>query len=257
MTTVIFLRWLLATVCVVCVLLPTGLRAQDRAPRFSVEVEAGAVWQSYNDVEIPNDGSASRFSLSDLAGTGPWAAGRIYVTWRPNARHGLRLLAAPLSLSGAGVASAPIRFAGETYAAGAVARATYTFNSYRLTYRYRLHTGDRTTGWIGLTAKIRDAAIALEQGGTTSRKDDLGFVPLLHLSAEWHCAYAWRLSLDADVIAGGPGRAEDVALKLGRDLGARSAVAVGYRLVEGGADVTDVYTFAWLHYAVVAVRRHW
>ena len=34
------------------------------------------MWQSYNDVEIPNDGTATRFSLSDLVGTGPWAAGQ-------------------------------------------------------------------------------------------------------------------------------------------------------------------------------------
>jgi hypothetical protein len=241
----------------ILVLLPTELRAQDSASRFRIEVEAGAVWQSENDVEIPNDGSASRFSLTDLVGTGPWAAGRLYVTWQPGARHSLRLLAAPLSLSEAGVVRAPIRFAGETYAAGAVARATYTFNSYRLTYRYRIHAGDRITAWIGLTSKIRDAVIALEQGAIASRKEDLGFVPLLHLSGEWRCAEAWRVSLDADVIAGGPGRAEDVAVKLGRDLGARWAVEAGYRLVEGGADVTDVYTFAWLHYAVVGIKRHW
>lgn len=257
MRTRIFHCWHFLALCVAFGLLPTELRAQDRAPRFSVEVEAGSSWQGYNDVEIPNDGSATRFSLSNLAGTGPWAAGRIYLTWQPSARHGLRLLMAPLSLTGTGVLSTRLRFAGETYAAGAAARATYAFNSYRLTYRYRLHTGDRTAAWVGLTAKVRDAMIALEQGGTKSRKDDLGFVPLLHLSGEWRLARAWRLSLDADAIAGGPGRAEDVAVKLGRDLGAWWAVQAGYRLVEGGADVTEVYTFAGIHYAVFAIERHW
>jgi len=257
MKTTIFHRLHLPVVCAVLLLLSSELRAQDQAHRFSVEVEVGAAWQSYNDVEIPNDGSATRFSLADLAGTGPWAAGRIYVTWQPSARHSLRLLVAPLSLTETGTLSTPVRFVGETYAAGAEARATYTFNSYRLTYRYRLHISDRTTAWVGLTAKIRDATIALEQGVTASRKDDLGFVPLLHLSGERRFAPAWRLSLDADVIAGGPGRAEDVAVKLGRDLDAWWTVRAGYRLVEGGADVTDVYTFAWLHYAVVTIERRW
>jgi hypothetical protein len=59
--------------------------------------------------------------------------------------------------------------------------ATYTFNSYRLTYRYHLHEGPRSSAWVGFTAKIRDAEIALAQGATASRKDDLGFVPLLHV----------------------------------------------------------------------------
>jgi hypothetical protein len=97
------------------ILPPIELRAQDRATRVAVQFEVGAVWQSSNDVEIPNDGSATRFSLSDLAGNGPWAAGRIYVTWQPSERHGVRVLAAPLSVSGSGTPSTPIRFAGATY----------------------------------------------------------------------------------------------------------------------------------------------
>ncbi|MDX1675165.1 MAG: hypothetical protein R3314_10265, partial [Longimicrobiales bacterium] len=71
-------------------------------PRWVVELEAGPAWQSYNDVEIPNDGTATRFSLYDLAGAGPWPAGRLYVTWNITDRHGLRLLAAPFSLTETG-----------------------------------------------------------------------------------------------------------------------------------------------------------
>lgn len=235
------------------VLLPLQLRGQDRARRVGLDVEAGAVWQSRNDVEIPNDGSASRFSLVDVVGTGPWPAARVYLTWHPGERHALRLLAAPLSVSGTGAAASPLRFAGATYAAAPL-RATYTFNSYRVIYRYRLRADERRAVWIGLTGKIRDATIALEQGAVTSRKDDLGFVPLLHFSGEWQPHPTWRLGLDADAIAGGPGRAEDAAVTIGRDLGRGWSVQTGYRLVEGGADVPDVYTFAWLHYAVVSIK---
>ena len=38
-------------------------------------------------------------------------------------------------------------------------KATYTFNSYRLSYRYRFHAGARTAAWVGFTGKIRDAEI--------------------------------------------------------------------------------------------------
>jgi len=221
--------------------------------RWVVELEAGPVWQSYNDVEIPNDGTATRFSLYDLAGAGPWPAGRLYVTWNINDRHALRLLLAPFSLTETGTPARALSFAGEAFAAGRPADATYTFNSYRLTYRYRFHDGETTTAWIGFTAKIRDAVIRLEQDGTTGEKTDVGFVPLLHVASDWRFAPGWRLGLDVDALAGGPGRAEDAALELGYDLSDRWTVQAGYRTVEGGADVTEVYTFAWLHYAVVSV----
>ncbi|MEX2466089.1 MAG: hypothetical protein WD995_04220 [Gemmatimonadota bacterium] len=120
-----------------------------------------------------------------------------------------------------------MRFAGADYVAGEPTEATYTFNSYRLSYRYRVHSGARTTGWVGFTAKIRDAVTALEQGPTAS--------------------------LDIDALAGGPGRAEDAALKLGYEVGDGWTVQAGYRMVEGGADVDQVYAFAWLHYAVASV----
>jgi hypothetical protein len=236
-------------------LLPAVAMAQ--APRFVVEAEGGPVWQSYNDVEIPNDGTATRFALDDLAGHGPWPAGRLYLTWNLNERSGLRLLVAPFSLTETGHPAEPISFAGADYAAGVPTTATYTFNSYRLTYRRRVFHGERSTLWLGFTAKVRDATIALEQGATASRKDDLGFVPLLHLAGDWNFAPAWRLRLDADGLAGGPGRAIDAALKLEHDVDRHWSASLGYRTLEGGADVESVYAFAWLHYAVGAISYRW
>jgi hypothetical protein len=222
-------------------------------PTLVIELEAGPAWQSYNDVEIPNDGSATRLSLRDLAGSGPWPAGRLYLTWNINDRHGLRALAAPFSLTETASPDQTVTFAGESYPPGQPIEATYTFNSYRITYRYRFHAGPRATAWVGFTAKLRDAVIALKQGTTTSRKDDLGFVPLLHLAGDLPITPRWRIGIDADALAGGPGRAVDAALTLAFDPGGRWSWRAGYRTVEGGADVTDVYTFAWLHYAIVSL----
>jgi hypothetical protein len=232
-------------------LLPATGHAQRTG--FIIELEGGPAWQSYNDVEIPNDGTATRFSLSDLAGTGPWPAGRLYITAPLGGRHALRLLVAPFSLTETGTPSSALEFAGKSYAAGTPLEATYTFNSYRLTYRYLLHAGERSKAWVGFTAKVRDAEIALAQGATASRKEDLGFVPLLHMAGEWRLGPVWHLLADVDGLAGGPGRAVDATLKLGRDLDARWALRLGYRMVEGGADVDQVYTFAWLHYATLSL----
>ena len=93
----------------------------------------------------------------------------------------------------------------------------------------------------------------MEQGAIASRKDNVGFVPLLHLAGEWRAAPRWRLSLDADALAGGPGRAIDAALKVGYDLRDNLTLQAGYRILEGGADVEETYNFAWLHYAVASI----
>jgi hypothetical protein len=241
----------LAAACALLASQPAS--AYGQTGPLEIELEAGAVWQSYNDVEIPNDGTASRFSLAELAGTGPWAAGRLYVTWHLTERDDLRLLAAPFSITETGTPEGPLSFAGASYALGAPVEATYTFNSYRLSYRRRVHSGASTTAWIGFTAKLRDATVALSQGATTSRKDDLGFVPLLHVAADWRPSPLWRLALDADGLAGGPGRAVDASLKLAYEPNQEWSLNAGYRTLEGGADVEEVYSFAWLHYAVLSV----
>jgi hypothetical protein len=235
---------------VLALLGPLAVEAQT--PRLVFELEAGPAWQSLNNVEIPNDGTANRFSLRDVVGSGPWPAGRAYLTWNLAERHGLRLLLAPLSVTAHGRLDANVNFAGASYVAGP-ARATYTFNSYRVSYRYRFHATERTGGWVGVTAKVRDAEIALQQGATASSRDDLGFVPLLHLAGEWRVAPRWRLSMDADALAGGPGRAVDASFRTGYDLARDWTFAAGYRTVEGGADVESVYTFAWLHYATLSL----
>ena len=46
--------------------------AQD-VHKVELELEAGPVWQTRNDVQIPNTAAGTRFSLVDLAGKGPWA----------------------------------------------------------------------------------------------------------------------------------------------------------------------------------------
>jgi len=245
----------LALTWVAAAALPAGVTGQSSP--LEVELESGPAWQGYNDVEIPNDGTATRFSLSDLAGTGPWASGRIYVTWNISERHGARLLLAPFSLTETGTAAGPLSFAGARYVGGSPVAATYEFNSYRLSYRWRFHSGDRARAWLGLTAKVRDASIRLVQGSTTSRKDDLGFVPLLHVAGDWRPGPRWRVSFDADAIAGGPGRAVDASLKLGYDVDDRWSLRAGYRALEGGADVDSVYSFAWLHYAVASIVWRW
>ncbi len=241
----------IAVLATACALLPSPSAGQ--LSTLEIEVEGGPVWLSRNVAEIPNDGTGTRLSLTDLTGAGPWLAGRAYLTWNLSDTHGVRVLYAPLSITEVGTLPGAASFAGATYSGSTPLEASYTFNSYRATYRWRFHSSADSRAWVGLTAKVRDASIGLVQGSTNSRKDDVGFVPLLHFAAERRLGTGWHLLFDADALAGGPGRAIDGTVKVGYDLDDRWSVRAGYRTVEGGADVESVYNFAWLHYAAVSV----
>ena len=229
---------------------PAGPRTRD-AHRWRLELEGGALWQSRNDVAVPGD-TGTRFSLIDLTGTGASAVGRLSLDWDPWERHGFRFVYAPLSVDGDGDLAGPVDFNGTSFAPGP-AYGSYRFDTYRLTWRYRFWESERWTWRAGLTALLRDAEIELRQGGTSSSKSNTGLVPLIHLAGDWRFADRWRLEGIVDGAAASEGRAVDLSLKLGYDVSERLRVAAGYRTIEGGSDGDDVYTFAWLHSAVVSV----
>ncbi|MEZ4647335.1 MAG: hypothetical protein R3E97_00875 [Candidatus Eisenbacteria bacterium] len=237
------------------VLTGSALAVEPRAGshRLHTELELASVWQSRNDVQIPNEAPATRFSLVDLVGNGPVGAGRLTVRYDLSDRHQLGLLLAPLQLKETGTPASPVTFAGKTFPAGEELEATYRFNSWRLGYRYLWHSGARGQAWVGFTAKVRDAEIRIDQGDETANDTDVGFVPLLHLAGAYRFTERWTGLAEVEALGGGPGRAIDGALKVryGRPDG--PGVSFGYRTIEGGANVSAVYNFAWLHYAVVAV----
>ena len=85
-------------------------------------------------------------------------------------------------------------------------------------------------------------------------KDDLGLVPLLYAYARYQATERLAFEAEADALAAPQGRAEDVSLKAVVRLNDSVDLDLGYRLLEGGADNDEVYTFAFFHYAVAGVR---
>lgn len=220
---------------------------------FSVEPELGAAWITRNDIAVPGD-TGTRFAMDELTGSGPELAGRIYLSWRPARKHELRALVAPFSTSGTGELDEPTSFAGEDFAPGVPTEGSYRFDSYRLTWRYLFHSSERWDWRAGLTLKVRDAKVELEQGSLSAKKTDTGLVPLLHLAGDWHFADTWRLSLDVDGAAASQGRAIDGAFKAYKRLDESLELGVGYRIVEGGADNDEAYAFGLIHQAVASLR---
>jgi hypothetical protein len=222
-------------------------RAEGRS-RWRLELESGIVFSGYNDVRIPNE-TGTDISLTDDLETDPAPFVRVRVTAVFGDRHVLSALAAPLRLDATGSVDRAVNFEGVEFPAGAPLHARYRFDSYRLTYRYVLHKSERVAAGLGFTAKIRDAAVRITGAGEESEKPNTGFVPLINFSVRWSFARHVSLLFEGDALAAPQGRAEDVLAAFRYDRG-RIGLMLGYRLLEGGADVDEVYNFALLHYLV-------
>jgi hypothetical protein len=225
--------------------------------RSLVSLEGNLTWQTRNDVRIPGN-SGTLLSL-DQFDSGPFPTFRIYVGHLWNNKHELRLLYAPLGVTVEGLLAQPASFQGATFASATATTAFYQFNSYRATYAYHF---DPLGAWrfaLGFTAKIRDAEIRLTQGALSATKKNVGFVPLLNLQAATDLGAGWTFRFDLDGLAAPQGRAFDAALFLEnrireRDSGCSLSLFAGYRTIEGGAGNDEVFTFAWIHNAVLGVR---
>jgi hypothetical protein len=233
----------------------TGLSAAEEAKKWSFSLEGGSVFAGSNTVQVPNPGG-TRFSLTDALNVESKLYYRLRLSYLLGERHQLSLLFAPLRLNAKGVINEQIVFDNTTFPVGENVDALYQFNSYRLTYRYLLFNKSKFKLWIGFTAKIRDAEIKLSTNTLTANTTDLGFVPLLNLLIDWIFTENLGLLLEADALAapGGQGRAEDVALSLYYKLSDNARFRMGYRFVEGGADVEQVYNFAFISYVHAGIQ---
>jgi len=220
--------------------------------RWSFDFENGAAFNGMNDIGIPKS-AGTRFSLTERFDVNPTYFFRLRLTYRIGDRHALSALFAPLSFNASGRTDASILFNGTSFPLGADVEALYRFNSYRLTYRYILVDTDAWKVGIGFTAKIRDAAIRLDAGSVESEKTNVGFVPLLHVRVEHQLSAKLAALLEGDALAAKQGRAEDFLLALLYRLSPGATLKAGYRIVEGGANVEEVYNFALIHYVSLGI----
>jgi hypothetical protein len=214
---------------------------------WSVDVESGMAFSGYNDVRIPGD-TGTDLSLSEELEADATGFVRVRLIKDFNEKHRLSLLAAPLRLRSSGSLNRDIDFNGVRFAAGTPLRSRYRFDSYRLTYHYTLLSRERLRAGLGFTAKIRDASIRIEGGGDSSEKANTGFVPLVNFAFDWRLGSKVGIIFEGDALAAPQGRAEDVLLAIYGDPADKIRLRLGYRILEGGADNDEVYTFALVHY---------
>lgn len=216
-------------------------------PLFATELtlEAGGVSNPYNRVAIPGD-DGTAFHLSKAL-RGQDFYHRLSLSQKFN-RHGVRLLYAPLRITGKADFGKDIDFLGVNFPGGNETEAEYQFNSYRASYFYQIDDEGPWQTRIGVTLKVRDAKTKLSQGGISKTKRNSGIVPLLYQFTKYEWKNGMSVALDFDGWAAPQGRAFDVGVMAGYAILSNLDLSFGYRVLEGGVDNEKVYNFSRLEY---------
>ncbi len=232
-------------------LIPLMMSAQLR-----LSIESGTVYTQYNDVQVPNGDvdAGTLFSYSDdFTSEGSPLFIRAEIAYTINDKHTIEATAVPLLLNYNISTDKPIDFAGATFQ-GTDVVGQYKFNTYRFSYRYRLVDNSKLRLGLGASLLVRDARIALSQSTVEAEDTDLGYVPLVSFELLYTPYERLGFLLKGDALVGPVGRAEDVFAGVLYDLYKDNVkLKAGYRLIEGGADVDQVYNFAYFHFADIGL----
>jgi hypothetical protein len=220
--------------------------------QFGIDVETGLVTSVYNDIRDPGD-TGTLFSFSEELKSDNALFYRLRLNFKFGERHNLSALYAPLKINAKGKFDKDVKFQDATFLANTDIKGTYKFNSYRLTYRYDLYLGKTVEFGLGLTAKIRDAEITLNDDQHESASDDLGFVPLINFRFFVKISDQFGFLLRGDALAAPQGRAEDILAAFTYMASDKLKVKLGYRILEGGADNDSIYTFSLFNYFAAGI----
>ena len=235
----------------------TLLSINNGFSQFNISLESGTVWNHYNDVQASNISTENntRFSLTDdFEVEQPAVFLRGQISYLFNDKHRVELTAVPLTVSYKNSTRAAIVFENQVFPIS-VTNATYQFNTYRASYRYKFLNDEKIRLEAGLSLLVRDAKIELEAGSQSSKNTDLGFVPLVSFRLETGAPDGLNFLLAGDALVGPQGRAEDVFAGVTYPvIQDKLFLKAGYRIIEGGADVDQVYNFALFHFANFGLR---
>lgn len=219
---------------------------------LQIDLESGGAFLGYNHIRVPKKGTLISTS-KNLKGD-PAIFFRLRLTYNINKNHHLEFLWAPFSLDLQITPQENISFQNKIFSQGIPLDINYTFNSYRLGYRYDFLSREKIEMGIGLTFKIREAYIELSSKEGNSKESDLGFVPLIRIRLLWkfhpYVSFLW----EGDALGAPQGRAEDFLFAFLFRLSPKIWSKFGYRILEGGANVDSVYNYTLVHYLVFGVN---
>ena len=227
---------------VIIILMPIFLMAG-----FDVNIESGLAFCGYNDIQIPGD-VGTEYSFCDDLEYNPQAYGRLHLGYKFNDKHYVFATLAPFTVKAEGTLDETLFFDDSCFPAGDKLTSCYSFNSWRLTWRYTLVDGKRLQFALGFTAKIRDAYISVKDSNGREEFSNIGFVPIIHFMTNYQLNDKLGINLTGDALAAPQGRAEDVRFSVYYNLNKHMKLDLGYRVLEGGADNEKIYGFALFHY---------
>jgi len=223
--------------------------------QFKFDTEFGASFNTRNNIRFPNNENTTSnlVNVPEQFGVGQTAFFRLRASYTIKNRHTISVLYAPLTFNSSGSFERPIKFGNSVYGENEITDISYKFNSYRLTYNYRIVDREKIKFGIGITGKIRDARIGFSSGTKSDETTDLGFVPLINFNLDLFLTKKLVFSLNGDALVGAQGRAEDIFAGFEYSIIDPIAIKAGYRILEGGADNDQVYNFSLIHYASFGV----
>ena len=210
-----------------------------------------------NDIRCPNNSDGTLLSLpGDLHRTSAAVfAPRVEFEYAYR-RHHIMLAAVFVRENLTGDASEPIHFNQALFTTGSSIDALYRFDTYRLSYRYRLVNRPKFQLELGATALLRDAMVAMTGDNQHSEFYNLGVVPLISYYIGWTPISALTVYSYGDGLVSKYGRAEDIFAGVKYDVHPNIGILAGYRLIEGGSNVKSVYTFALYHFLSIGLEIH-
>lgn len=231
------------------------LGAFSAQAQFKFDTEFGASFNTQNSIRYPNNENTTSNLVDVPKQLGTWITPflRLRASYIIKHRHTISALYAPLTFKSSGSFSKPIKFGNSIYSENDITDVSYKFNSYRLTYRYRIVDRRNIKFGLGLTIKIRDARIGFSSGVKSDETTDFGFVPLINFRLDLYATEKLIFTINGDALVGTKGRAEDIFAGFEYSIIDPIAIKAGYRILEGGANVDQVYNFSLIHYASFGV----
>ncbi|TYB31758.1 MAG: hypothetical protein FXF47_02490 [Candidatus Mcinerneyibacterium aminivorans] len=216
---------------------------------WKMEVELSKVYGGYSDIRIPNK-EGDLISLTDDLDMESIYSYRLMFSKTLGNKHTLLLTYAPFKIESHGKLPRDIYYNDSLFVKDEMINSVYVFNSYRLTYRYKIYSTEKIDFGLGVTAKIREAFISLDEvnTGTYSKKSNVGFVPIINFNFNYKFSNDFYLNFSGDALVSPYGRAEDIFSGLYYNINKNFQLKAGYRFLEGGSDVEEVYSFSYFHY---------
>jgi hypothetical protein len=236
--------------CLIATFFLITLASKTVSADWSFDIESGFAYSGYNDVRIPGN-TGTDLSLSEDLDAKSTGIVRIRFARTLGDRHQISILIAPLRFESSGTLNRDVDFNGVRFVSGLLLNSLYRFDSYRVSYQYTWYSSTRLRAGTGFTGKVRDASIRIDNGAVSSEKANTGFVPLINFALDWRFGSRVGLIIEGDALAAPQGRAEDVLLAIYAEPTHALRFRLGYRVLEGGADNDEVYTFAMIHYLSV------